>query len=128
MATIQECIKERRSALGLTLAEIADMLNVKEATVQRYESGEIKNMKHETVVELAGIFKCSPQYLMGWSDNLVEPSSLSPTPEDEELLDYLEQLKTRPEIKKLFKLAINSSKEDIEKTIRVIEALKGQDE
>ena len=68
VSTIQERIKERRTALGLTLLEIAELLNVKEATVQRYESGEIKNIKHETIVALAEILKCSPSYLMGWED------------------------------------------------------------
>lgn len=68
MSTIGDRIKERRNALGLTLLEIAEQLNVKEATVQRYESGEIKNIKHETIVNLAEILKCSPSYLMGWDD------------------------------------------------------------
>ena len=45
MATLQERIKERRLASGFTLLEVAEMLGVKEATMQRYESGEIKNMK-----------------------------------------------------------------------------------
>lgn len=68
MSTIGDRIKERRNTLGLTLLEIAEQLNVKEATVQRYESGEIKNIKHETIVNLAEILKCSPSYLMGWDD------------------------------------------------------------
>lgn len=72
MATIQERIKERRNSLGLTLLEIAELLNVKEATVQRYESGEIKNIKHETIVALAKILKCTPQYLMGWTEQVNE--------------------------------------------------------
>ena len=62
-------IKERRTALGMTLLDVANALNVKEATVQRYESGEIKNLKHTTVLELAKIFKCTPAYLMGWDEN-----------------------------------------------------------
>lgn len=62
-------IKERRTALGMTLLDVANALNVKEATVQRYESGEIKNLKHATVLELAKIFKCSPAYLMGWDND-----------------------------------------------------------
>ena len=74
MTKLQERIKERRMALNLTLLDVANLIGVKEATVQRYESGEIKNIKHETIVELAKIFKCSPQYLMGWSDSLNEPS------------------------------------------------------
>jgi transcriptional regulator with XRE-family HTH domain len=76
MSILQERLKERRLALNLTLLDVADALGVKEATAQRYESGEIKNIKHETIVELSKLFRCTPQYLMGWSDDLLEkPSS-----------------------------------------------------
>lgn len=68
MAIINERIKKRRLSLNLTLADVANYLGVKEATAQRYESGEIKNIKHETIVELAKLFKCHPAYLMGWED------------------------------------------------------------
>lgn len=68
MATFQERIKERRNEKGFTLLDLAIAVGVKEATMQRYESGEIKNVKHETVVKLAEILNCSPQYLMGWVD------------------------------------------------------------
>lgn len=72
MPMLQDRIKERRTALGLTLLELAEHLGVKEATMQRYESGEIKNIKHETVYELSKLLKCSPSYLMGWSDFLTD--------------------------------------------------------
>ncbi len=94
MATLQDRIKNRRNSLGLTLLDVADMLGVKEATVQRYESGEIKNVKHETVVKLATILKCSPQYLMGWSDEIVEinSSSLTLTPNEDKLISNYRRL------------------------------------
>lgn len=76
MSALQERIKERRTALGFTLLQLSELLGVKEATVQRYESGEIKNIKHETIVALAEILKCSPQYLMGWSNKLYEDEDL----------------------------------------------------
>ena len=41
MAILQDRIKERRNALGLTLLEIAEQLNVTEATMQRYENGQV---------------------------------------------------------------------------------------
>ena len=66
MAEINSRIKERRLASGKTLLEVAEFLGVKEATAQRYESGEIKNIKHETIVALAQFFNCTPAYLMGW--------------------------------------------------------------
>ena len=53
MSVLQKRIKEERLKKGYTLAEIAELINVKEATVQRYESGEIKNIKHETITQLA---------------------------------------------------------------------------
>lgn len=68
MSTINDRIKERRLAKDLTLLDVAEFLGVKEATAQRYESGEIKNIKHETIASLAELFKCSPAYLMGWEE------------------------------------------------------------
>ena len=90
MATLQDRIKNRRNSLGLTLLDVADMLGVKEATVQRYESGEIKNVKHETVVKLATILKCSPQYLMGWSDTA--EIKLSGCPDEDKLISNYRHL------------------------------------
>jgi len=68
MAVLNERIKETRLARGLTLAQVAEALGVREATAQRYESGEIKNIKHETIVALASLFSVSPAYLMGWTN------------------------------------------------------------
>lgn len=65
---LNDRIKKRRLELGLTLAQVADLLGVKEATAQRYESGKIKNIKHETILNLSKILKCEPSYLMGWDD------------------------------------------------------------
>ena len=64
---LNERIKEMRTLKNMTLLEVAEILGVKEATMQRYESGEIKNIKHDTVVMMADIFGCTPCYLMGWS-------------------------------------------------------------
>lgn len=74
--TLPERIKERRQALGLTLLDVATALGVKEATAQRYESGEIKNIKHDTVFQLAKLFRCSPSYLMGWDDDLLPSDAM----------------------------------------------------
>lgn len=68
MSILNDKIKELRMKNGYTLLQLSKLLNVKEATAQRYESGEIKNIKYDTVVKLANIFHCSPSYLMGWDD------------------------------------------------------------
>ncbi len=66
---LHERIKKCRLENNMTLLELANALGVREATAQRYESGEIKNLKHATVLEMARIFNCSPAYLMGWEDD-----------------------------------------------------------
>lgn len=76
MAIVNERIRQRRQQLGLTLAQVAEKLTIKEATMQRYESGEIKNIKHETITGLAEILQCSPSYLMGWSSSLLSREDL----------------------------------------------------
>lgn len=77
MSILNDRIKQRRTALNLTLLQVADQLGVKEATVQRYESGDIKNIKHETIAQLAEILKCSPAYLMGWEKAILPSDNLS---------------------------------------------------
>ena len=66
---LHERIKKCRLDNGMTLLEVANALGVREATAQRYESGEIKNLKQETVLEMARIFNCTPSYLMGWEES-----------------------------------------------------------
>ena len=70
MAIWNERIKQKRVEKGITLAQIADALNVTEATAQRYESGSIKSVPYEHMCTYAKILNCSPQYLMGWDDDV----------------------------------------------------------
>lgn len=101
MTTIHERIKQRRLELGYTLLYVAEQLQIKEATMQRYESGAIKNIKHDTITKLAQILKCDPSYLMGWID--------TPTKTEDEFvrlynkLDKEDRAEIRGEIKHMLK-------------------------
>lgn len=77
-------MKKRRIELGLTLVQVAEYLGVKDATVQRYESGEIKNIKHETILKLSEVLKCDPCYLLGWVNT--PPSPIEKKPSEYQLL------------------------------------------
>ena len=63
-----EIIKKRRDELNLTLLDIARKVGVSEATVQRYESGQIKNIRQEKIVRLAAALQLTPAQLLGWED------------------------------------------------------------
>lgn len=64
-------IKHIREKRGVTLLQVAEFLDVTEATVQRYESGNIKNLKLDSITKIAEFLNVNPSYLMGWS-NVVE--------------------------------------------------------
>ena len=61
-------VNQRRLELNLTMDELAKLIGVSTPTVQRYESGEIKNVRRDKIKSLADALQCSPAYLMGWSD------------------------------------------------------------
>lgn len=46
--------------------------------------------------------------------------------DDKELTEYLEILKTRPEMRMLFQLSKDATKEDVEAAVRIIEALRNK--
>lgn len=76
MENLSTVLKKRRKELGLTLLQIAEEMNVSEATVQRWESGNIKMLRHERITKLAQILNVPPYSLMGWEtkdfpDNIV---------------------------------------------------------
>ena len=74
MKTIQEKIKSRRLELNLTLEDVAKALGVNKSTVLRYESKDIEKMPIDLVPPLAQVLQCSPEYLMGWEDDVQEVS------------------------------------------------------
>lgn len=63
-----EYIKYRREELNMTMKELANKVGVSEATISRWESGKIANMRRNTLLELANALKVEPMDLMD-SDN-----------------------------------------------------------
>lgn len=78
MQIVRIRIKERRIELGYTLLSVAQRIGVAEATVQRYESGAIKNIPQNRIFQLSEVLECSPVYLMGIEDNLFPQYRTSP--------------------------------------------------
>lgn len=75
----------------------------------------------ETLTKIAEYFRVSVGYLLGTDKN--EKPLING---DEELTEYLEMLKTRPECRMLFQLTKNATKEDVEAAVRIIEALRNK--
>ncbi len=66
--SLHDDIKKRRLELGLTMADVAQLVGVSEATISRWESGDIANMKRDKIVSLAQALHVSPSFIMGWDE------------------------------------------------------------
>ena len=62
---IQYLLKTRRKELGLTMKEVAKAVGVSEATVSRWESGNIANMGRDKIYALSKVLEISPAEIMG---------------------------------------------------------------
>lgn len=69
METVNERMKYLRSQTDVTLKEMANLIGVSEATVQRYESGNITKVPYKAIIEYAKKFNTFPGYIMGWTNN-----------------------------------------------------------
>lgn len=57
-------IKELRKSRGWTQEELGEKLGVKKAAIQKYEKGEIVNLKLATIKKLCEIFQIPPGQLI----------------------------------------------------------------
>lgn len=56
-------IKELRTALGLTQEELGDLVGVKKAAINKYESGLVQNIKRDMQLRLAEALHTDPAAL-----------------------------------------------------------------
>lgn len=62
---IKDILKNRRIDLGLTMKDVAEAVGVSEATVSRWESGDIANMKRDRIQALSVVLDISPMVILG---------------------------------------------------------------
>jgi transcriptional regulator with XRE-family HTH domain len=78
-------IKERRIMQNLSYQDLADKTGISKSTLQRYETGFIKNLPIDKLEILAKALNTTPGYLMGWekesTDSSLEYRTIK-TPED----------------------------------------------
>lgn len=114
-------INDLRKKSGLSQKEFAGLFNVHQTAVSQWETGKTTPDK-ETLIKIADYFGVSIDYLLGNTEQKEKPL----VNEDEELTEYLDELKNRPEMKMLFSLAKGATKEDVEKAVKIIETLLGK--
>lgn len=69
---LKDNIKSQRTRCEMTLEELAQKVGVSRQTIQRYESGVIKNIPSNNIEKIAVALHTTPEYLMGWTDDPID--------------------------------------------------------
>ena len=102
---------------GVSTYKVAKETGIPQQTFSKWKKG-ISTPKADKLQKIADYFGVTGDYLLG-----NDPTT---TPKDIELQNYLEELRTRPELKMLFSLTKNATKEDVEKAVKIIETMLGR--
>lgn len=88
--------------------------------VAMWENGS-SNSYIKKLHEIAAKYNVSVEWLRGETDE----RSTAPEPETDELREYLDMLRNRPECRMLLSTVKGATKEEVEANVRLIEALRG---
>ena len=126
-------IRKRREELGLSQEELAQKMGYKSrSSINKIEMGE-NDIPQSKIVQFARALNTTPAYLMGWEDNPDQKEKSPAEAEDlvngdPELTEYLEELRPRDEMRMLFSITKGATKEDVMRTVAIIEALRREEE
>lgn len=107
-----EKLRSLKKQSRMTNDQIAQTSGVPVSTVEKIFSGYTADPKIETVRKIV--------HCMGYTLDDVDPSR---EPEAD-LTQYLEELRTRPEMRMLFNLSKTATKEEVEQAVAIMEALQ----
>lgn len=111
-------ISEELKTQKRTQKELCEYLGINKTAFSEWKNGKSSSYK-KYLPQIADFFNVSVDYLLEKTE-IKTPV----TDESDELNEYLEELKTRPEMRMLFSLAKGATKEDVEKAVTIIEALR----
>lgn len=115
-------IENMCKSAGTNITTMCRESGVPRSALSDYKAGRIKSLSADKLSKIANYFGVSIDYLLGNTEQKEKPL----VNEDEELTEYLDELKNRPEMKMLFSLAKGATKEDVEKAVKIIETLLGK--
>ena len=127
-------IKKQRKKIGMTQEELADHLGLQKSAIAKYENGRVKNIKRSTIQKMAEVLKCSPSYLMGWTDDEKKDDTSGNVPKsgqdgyytNPETAKIAQEIFETPGYRILFDAARDSKPEDLQMAADLLRRLKGE--
>ena len=105
---------------GVSPSRAALDAGISKSLVTKWKTNNIEIPSPDVLMKLSKYFGLPVSELLG------EETDKPLINGDEELTEYVQMLKTRPECRMLFQLSKNATKEDVEAAVRIIEALRNK--
>ena len=90
--------------------------------------GRKKKLSIDTLSKIAEYFGVSVDYLLNGNENITVEAHNDPVYIDDETREIIDSLRSRPEMKELFSVSKNATKDDIEMAVDIIKKFKGDGE
>lgn len=127
--------KELRVKNGYkTQQDLAAVLFVNQTAVSQWERG-VTIPSPPILLKLSELYGVSTDYLLGRTDEANSVSNIRVADEhnqtitlDDDALELIDSLRSRPEMKMLFSVSKKATSEDIIKAVKIIEALRDESE
>lgn len=113
--TLAERLKALIEKQNIKNKALAEKSGIPLRTINNILSGVTENPTLDTMRALAKALECT----LDDFDDVEQAAS-----EMDEFTEYMNELRLRPEMRMLFSVSKSASKEDVEKAVKIIEALK----
>ncbi len=110
---IDELLRER----GISGSRMSSDLGMSRSFMTELRKGRAKSVSAETAARIADYLGVSVDYLLGKDTKYSDPV-------ERELAGYLEELRSRPDMRMLFSVTKGATKEQIEAIVHMIEELR----
>ena len=131
MDDLYKWIDDRCRERGIKVSKMCADIGIRQSVISELKHGRTKTLSPSTAYKLAAYFgvdildlldfankESADEYFEGWKDARATYAV------SDDLAQYLEMLRTRPECRMLFSVAKDATKDDVESAVAIIEALR----
>lgn len=138
MGEVSSNILRYMTIKGISYGELSKRTGIPKSALQRYATGQTSKIPVDRVEAIAKALNIDPAILFGWfpSPSIGEEANQhlkeayrdkyirEQEQEDEDLAEYLEELRTRPEMRMLFDVGKHMTVEQIKGIVTMLEGFK----
>ncbi len=126
VSTTSERLREALDKANMKQADLARVTGLDKGSIHHYLTGKYEP-KARSIKKMASALSVDEMWLWGYDVSEEENVNKEPTPADQELSEMLETLRTREDMRMLFKLGKEATPEDVRQAVKIIEALRKND-